>query len=113
MLGAPWVLRWLAAFGVTQAIEVPIYRRTLRQRVGPCFGASAITHPLVWVFLASGLWKAPWTARVTVVELWAWLAEAAYFHLGYRCRRALRWTFVANAASFALGLASRWAFGWP
>jgi hypothetical protein len=113
MLSGRFVLRWMAAFGFTQLVEVPIYRRTLHRGLGPCFGASAITHPLVWLFLRSGMWCAPRAVQVGAVELFAWLVEAAYFRVGFGSGRVLRWTFVANAASFTLGLASRTLFGCP
>ena len=48
---------WAFAFVFTQIIEVPIYMRGLR--VGPlkAFGASALTHRVVW-FVIPALWAA-------------------------------------------------------
>lgn len=112
-MSARFVLRWLAAFVFTQAVEIPIYRRTLHRDFWPCFGASATTHPLVWLFLSSHLCRAPWSVQVASVEVFAWLTEAAYFRFGWGRRRALLWALVANGASLTLGLASRRAFGGP
>jgi hypothetical protein len=46
-------------------------------------------------------------------ELFAWLAEAAYFRLAFRRPRAWLWSLIANAASLGLGLLSRRIFGGP
>jgi hypothetical protein len=108
-----FLLRWLSAFVFTQIVEVPIYRRTLHPSFWVAFGASAITHPLVWLFLWSHAWRAPFIVQAIAVELFAWWVEAAYFALFFRRPRALLWTFVANAASLALGLVSNALFGWP
>jgi hypothetical protein len=108
-----FVIRWAAAFVFTQIVEIPIYRRHLDVGFWAAFGASAITHPLVWLLLGSHAWQAPWTVQVTAAEVFAWLAEAAYFEFGFRRRGALFWSFVANAASLALGLVARGLFGWP
>jgi hypothetical protein len=95
--------RWLRAFALTQIIEVPIYRRAFGCGFWEAFGASAITHPLVFWFNASHLWDVAWVWRATACELFAWWAEALYFALLHR-RRSLRWALVANAASFSFGL---------
>ncbi len=97
------LLRWLRAFVFTQIVEIPIYRRTFGSRLLEAFGASAITHPVVWWFNASHLWHVSWTTRAVACELFAWWVEAAYFAALGR-RRALWWTFVANGTSFGLGL---------
>ena len=113
MLTVRLFARWLVAFVFTQIVEVPIYRRTLGVGFVAAFGASAITHPVVWLFLVGHLWHAAWAKQVLVVELAAWLVEAGYFRFGFGCRSTLLWSFVANAASFSLGLAARALFGWP
>jgi hypothetical protein len=80
------------------------------------FGASAITHPVVW-FVMPWLWlrigyPGGYWAMVSAAEAFAVLVEAAYF-VGFRLRSALAWAVVANAASLGLGLLSRSTFGWP
>jgi hypothetical protein len=92
---------------LTQVVEIPIYRQGLRQGFWASFGASAITHPLVWLFLASHVCGAPWKLQLAAAELFAWLTEAAYFRFGFGCRQALVWTLVANGSSFMAGIASR------
>src|SRR5437868_15170138 len=108
MLGA-----WLRAFLFTQLIEVPIYMRGLRCSPWAAFGASAITHPIVWFGFFSPRWAASHSTKLVAAELFAWLAEAAYFRLAFGRRRAWLWSLVANAASLTLGLASRRIFGAP
>jgi hypothetical protein len=104
------VRAWLLAFAFTQLVEVPIYVRGLRCRPLTAFGASLLTHPVVWF----GFFQLPgsYAARLVAAELFAWLVEAAYFRL-FGLRRVLLWSLVANAASLAAGLASRALFGTP
>jgi hypothetical protein len=116
---------WLGAFAFTQAVECPIYvyalgearpRRSRAGRAAVAFGASAITHPVVW-FLFPWLWirlgypGGYWT-MVAFAEAFAVLVEAAYVW-GFGLSAALGWAVVANAASLGLGLLLRSAFGWP
>ncbi len=125
-------MSWLAAFAFTQAIEVPIYalaQRTIHPsndgvaspatgasvwawRLALAFGASALTHPIVWFVLPpTSQWLGYW-GYVALAEAFAVLAEAAYFRaLGLR--RSLLWSLGANAASAGLGLTSRAIFGVP
>lgn len=104
---------WLRAFLFTQLVEVPIYVRTLDCSIPVAFGASAITHPVVW-FGFFGPWiDADYWTRVIAAELFAWLVEAAYFAFLFREHRALLWAFVANGASASAGFLSRALFGVP
>lgn len=100
---------WLRAFVFTQIIEVPIYRRALDGRTAVAFGASLITHPIVW--LASrpltpllGIWT-----YIALAELFAWLVEAAYMR-AFGLKRALMWSAIANGASFGLGTVAHFLF---
>ena len=104
---------WLIAFVFTQLVEVPIYSTALPCRPLVAFGASAITHPIVWFVICGSWWEAPWTAKVVTAELFAWLAETIYFAVVFRKRRAWLWAFVAHAASFGAGRLSRSLFGSP
>jgi hypothetical protein len=118
------------AFAVTQLVEVPIYLRALRGdargagarslgvRMVIAFGASAITHPIVWFVMPSAVMAlygaalregAPALGEVgrtllygTVAEGFAVLAEALYLR-GLGVRRALAWSLGANAASVIVG----------
>src|SRR5262249_7561235 len=79
---------WLSAFAFTQAVEVPIYifglgidgaeDATVARRAAIGFGASALTHPIVW-FVIPGLlpWASYWS-MVAVAETFAVLVEALY-----------------------------------
>jgi hypothetical protein len=103
---------WLYAFLFTQMVEIPIYAVGLRVSLLAAFGASAITHPVLWFVLfphlhLSYLWL------VVVGESFAVLVEAAYFAFVFRRRRALLWSLLANASSLGLGLLSRFLFGMP
>jgi uncharacterized RDD family membrane protein YckC len=103
---------WLVAFVFTQMVEVPVYSRGLGVGLVSAFGASAITHPILWFVIfpylpLSYLW-------LTVVgEAFAFLVEAAYFGFLFRRRRALLWSALANGASFGVGMLSRKLFGVP
>jgi hypothetical protein len=103
---------WALAFLFTQMVEVPIYTVGLRVGVLPAFGASAITHPVLWFVIFPYL-HLPYVWLIVVGESFAVLVEAAYFAYPFRRRRALLWSLLANAASFGTGMISRWLFGMP
>lgn len=110
---------WSFAFLFTQAFEVPIYlfmmdRQRLplssAARVAVAFGASGLTHPIVWFLIPKlGL---PFVGYVALAEVFAVSVEALYF-ARFGLRRPLLWSFVANATSASLGLLSRSLFGVP
>ena len=106
-----YVIAWAWAFAFTQTVEIPVYRRLLGCGIGRAFGASALTHPLIWwSFPHQSL---PYFVAVTIAELFAWLGEAVYFARPYGMRRALLASLIANGASFVLGMVSRKLFGFP
>jgi hypothetical protein len=107
-----YLLAWLRAFLFTQMVEVPIYAVGMRVGVWPAFGASAITHPLLWFVIFPHL-HLPYRWLLVVGETFAFVVEAGYFALCFRRRRAWLWSAVANAASFGTGMLSRWLFGMP
>lgn len=104
---------WVAAFLFCQIIEIPIYARGLSTSVPAAFGASAITHPLMWFCIVSPHWQASYLTKAIAGELFAWLVEAAYFRFLFRKRRALLWSLVANVTSLGAGLLSHRLFGMP
>jgi hypothetical protein len=109
-------LAWLAAFAFTQLVEVPIYAPAFRtKRVLKAFGASAITHPVVW-WVIPRLWPDAWGGywgTVVVAETFAVVVEAAYLVvLGVRPRWAVPWSLAANGASCGLGFFVYWCLGW-
>ena len=118
---SPALGAWLSAFLFTQAVEIPIYTRALGRvphglavKIAIAFGASALTHPIVW-FVIPGLLTRSYEEMVVGAELFAVLVEGFYLHaLGvFDLRRAMLWSLLANASSASLGLASRAIFGWP
>jgi hypothetical protein len=109
---AGYVQAWLIAFVFTELVEVPIYARGLRVRLLPAFGASALTHPLLWFVFFPAV-DLPYLGKLVVGEVSVFLVEAAYFALLFRCKRALLWSGLANGASLGLGMLSRWLFGVP
>ncbi|MGC9986364.1 MAG: hypothetical protein ABSF35_22435 [Polyangia bacterium] len=103
---------WAIAFLFTQMVEVPIYTVGLRVGLLPAFGASAITHPVLWFVIFPYL-HLSYFWLIVIGEGFAFLAEAAYFAFLFRRRRALLWSALANTASFSTGMLSRWLFGIP
>jgi hypothetical protein len=106
---------WLYAFVFTQVVEIPIYRRPLGGRTLVAFGASAITHPIVWFVFPALPWFRGYWPMIAAAELFAWVVEAFYVYgFGVRgLRRAFLWSLAANGASFSLGLLSHALFGRP
>jgi hypothetical protein len=103
---------WAMAFLFTQMVEVPIYATGLRVGLLPAFGASAITHPVLWFVIFPYL-HVSYFWLIVVSESFAFLVEAAYFAILFRRRRALLCSALANAASFGTGMLCRWLFGIP
>lgn len=117
-----YVLAWIQAFAVTEAVEAPIYRGVARVSWPAALAASALTHPFVWFFfpwLGDALeWS--WTVTAIVAEAFAWAVEAAWIALVLVRRGDARpWlrgalgSLVANAASVTVGLLLRALFDWP
>jgi hypothetical protein len=117
MRGAAWlmdVLRaWLTAFAITQAVEAPIYGVALRgRRPGPrlflALGASALTHPIVWLVVLAFGQRDYWLA-LAAAEAFAVAAEAGYLRV-LGVPGAPLWALAANTASLGLGLGA-WMIG--
>ena len=123
------LVSWAVAFVLTQLIEMPIYVLGLRVRPWTAFGASAITHPIVW-FVIPPVFHALWatlghvapslaltgTERDLVhggsAEAFAFVVEALYFTFLGR-RRTFRWSLAANAVSAGVGIVLTLLIGWP
>ena len=101
-------MSWWTAFVLTQAIEIPIYLLGMRRsaihpawRLAAAFGASALTHPVVWfVFPELSL---PYPAYFALAESFAVLAEWAYLR-SFEIPRSGLLALVANATSATIGL---------
>jgi hypothetical protein len=117
------LLRWLAAFALTEIVEVPIYWRALARspetRVQPpavrfaiAFGASLLTHPFVWFVFPRLHLGLTYIERSLLSELFAWGFETLWFRF-FGLERAWLWSLAANSASVAVGLSIRALCGWP
>ena len=115
------MIRWIVAFVFTQAIEIPIYAFALRRWGSEsarartalvAFGASAITHPIVWFVIPR---LSPYRYRTTVIlaEIFAIIVEAVYLRKAAGLKHAWLWSLAANLTSVTLGFMSRAKFGWP
>ena len=102
---------WLKAFILTQVLEMPIYiialkERPIWQRPLIAFGASALTHPLVWKLTGVLVFEygLDFWLVTSAVELLAVLVEGVYLR-AFGLPRAFLWSLGANAFSFGMGLA--------
>ncbi|HJL15807.1 MAG TPA: hypothetical protein RMH99_09130 [Sandaracinaceae bacterium LLY-WYZ-13_1] len=102
---------WLRAFLLTQVVEMGVYvpavgERPWRERVAIAFGASAVTHPIVWFVLPQLLaGTVDWWTTVAISEAFAVSAEAAWLcAFGLGLPRAAAISLFANGWSFTLGL---------
>ncbi|HET6515216.1 MAG TPA: hypothetical protein VFG09_08650, partial [Thermodesulfovibrionales bacterium] len=98
--------------------EVPLYTYALNEvnfsrskRVAVAFGASTITHPIVW-FVFPALIPDSYVKMVIACETFAVMVEAAYMRI-FGLRRYFSWSLLANALSFCLSILSRNVIGWP
>ena len=104
---------WLMAFLATVAVEAPIVVALTRGHPTPAWRraliaifAQLVTHPLVW-FVFPRLVGLTGRSSLALSELWAWLAEAAFYVVvlpGLSSARALGVSACANAASILVGL---------
>jgi hypothetical protein len=105
---------WLLAFLLTFVVEAPIVVALTRasevgvaRRVALVFFAQLVTHPLVWFVFPYIVGITGGTATL-LSEIWAWLAEAAFYALvlrGVTVTRAVAVSALANGASVLVGVA--------
>jgi hypothetical protein len=107
---------WSGAFLLTQLIEVPIYLRSARslpmlKRVTYAFGASTLTHPIIWFCLPWG--TMPYATLLILAEGFAIGAEGLW-GCCWRVPRPWLASLAANLSSFAIGMIIRWVLsgGW-
>ena len=108
------VLPWISAFLLTQLIECPIYRIALGKRSHAwliAFGASAMTHPIVF-FGFPLLFPVDYWRGVATAEAFAVIGEAIWLSK-FGVPNSLTWTLLANALSAGIGLSLRAWIGWP
>lgn len=107
----PFDSQWLTAFLLTELIETPIYCAALRGYRSPtrflgAFGASLITHPVVWWAIVTFGQENYWLL-VAISEVGAVVTETAYLRL-FGVSRALAWSLLANGTSYGFGFV--WQF---
>ena len=106
---------YLIAFGLTLAVEVPIYTSCLvlllrvpgLHAAGAAVAVNAVTHPIAFLLISPSLQpRLGGLLPLTVVEPAAWLAETAMLYAWLRRGRLMLLviSFVANGASLAAGL---------
>lgn len=105
---------WLTAFLVTFVVEAPIVLALTRgsetgatRRLALVLFAQLSTHPLVWFVFPTIVGITGGTATL-LSEIWACLAEAAFYALvlrGLPFTRALGISALANGASVLAGVA--------
>lgn len=99
-------MSWLTAYLLTQLVEVPIYligARRLRRgrRWLLAFGASTVTHPVVWFLFP---WdNGPWIVSAVLSETFAFVTEAWSGSLA-GVEKPWLWSLLANASSVCAGL---------
>jgi hypothetical protein len=103
-------LSWFTAFLLTQLLELPVYVLGLRRRghvvaafIG--FGATALSHPILW-FVLQPLLQPRWGYWGFVLggELAVWFIEALFLRaVGVNWMRSMIVSFVANAFSLTMG----------
>jgi hypothetical protein len=103
---------WLAAFAITLAIEAPIVLALTRaceasaaRRFALIVFAQLVTHPLVW-FVFPYIAGLRGSTALALSELWAWLAEAAFYAVTLRDLRPVRALGISALANGASVLAS-------
>ena len=106
------MMLWFKAFLLTQLMEMPLYLFATRNqyswgsRLAIAFGASALTHPIVWL-----VFPVLWPFRsffwmIVAAEIFAFVAEALYLRW-CRVPRPWIWALVANGFSLSVGLVIR------
>jgi hypothetical protein len=104
-------MSWWVAFALTQSIEMPLYVWGTRDaelpvpwRVAIAFGASALTHPVVWFVLPGLLMpRLGYWGFFAVAETFAVVAEALYLR-AFGIENPWRLALLANVASASTGL---------
>jgi len=103
-------MTWLAAYLITQAVEIPIYLYAGRRIAGwrrwfLAIGASTVTHPVVWFAFP---WEtASWELCFVFAEIFAVVVEGG---MGKWAGLMRPWfcALVANGASVTAGLLIHW-----
>ncbi|MBX7147575.1 hypothetical protein K1X76_00695 [bacterium] len=93
---------WLNAFIRTQLVEMPIYCFALKGRPAVAFGASALTHPIVWFVIPHFMPLYRYAEFLIIAETFAIVAEAFYLKF-FGLKKFWLWSVLANSISCAIG----------
>lgn len=126
MMDANYLLMWLGAFALTQAIEAPIYARfCVAGRWKAALLPSAVTHPLLW-FALTPIWQqlrwpfaemvgaydpsafdmpALYAMELAIAATEGWLLKRQGGH------KPWLWALLGNGASFGVGELIYWLTG--
>lgn len=107
------IAAWARAIVLTELVEVPIYLRVGRVSFPLAFGASAITHPIVWFGFFSPRLALGYETRLVAAELFAVGVEAALLATRLPPARALGVSTLANLSSVVVGAICRAITGFP
>ena len=105
-------MNWITAFTITQIIEITIgcfiwkdEKISLYKRILTIFGASLITHPMVW-FVFSDIRRDgnfSYAEYLLMAETYAYSVEALYYYV-FKVKRPILLSCAANTGSFLTGL---------
>jgi hypothetical protein len=106
------IAAWFRAFLLTVAIETPLVilltrdsRLPRAKRIALVVAAQLMTHPLVW-YVFPTIPGMPRYSSFVLSEVWAWIAEAAFYALVEAAPsklHAIGVSAIANGASLGLG----------
>ena len=105
-------MTWIVAFTLTQMIEITVglllwrdQKVSLIRKIGILFGASLLTHPLVWFVFPdmSAEWGLSYTEYLLMAETYAYGLEAFYY-FSLRVSRPIMLSTVTNSFSFLTGV---------
>jgi len=112
--------RWALAFSITLAVEIPLVLRALRadepqawRRLSAAFLANAVSHPALFLGLASLVAVTGWVLVLGEIAVVALEAFVYRWRAAASMATALRVSLAANLASFAVGAAIHRLTGWP
>jgi hypothetical protein len=107
---------WLAAFLLTELVEVPLYRWLAPVSCWRAASLSAVTHPAVWYVIPPLCYGAGlrYAQMIVLAEVFAWSVEALMLiGFGVRAGRAFAVSLIANGASVLVGAIARAWLGMP
>ena len=104
-------MSWPFAFAITELIEVSIgwiiWREnsiSKKRKFAILFGASLLTHPVVWFVLPFFMFETySYEKYLIVAESFAFIAEATYYYC-LHVQRPILLSLVANMCSFLTGI---------